>query len=158
MKNIFLKASLFYLILFTFSCSSETDYIEPTGLYFVKTKIDGVSTNFEDFTILVTNARQTAVITATNSNYKLVINLSNYTKVGEYDLATAQNSAILIDNQTPANTFSAYEGKLIITKVTDRGAKLGTALDGTFNFKAEDQNGTEKELTEGSLSLKVTEL
>ncbi|MNK09129.1 hypothetical protein D3C87_270790 [compost metagenome] len=154
MKNIFLKASLFCLILFTFSCKTDTSYLEPTGAYFLKAKVDGILKEYQIDSATVfapTGSTQTLSIQVKNGTTKLVINLSNYTGKGEYNL-TSLNFATLTDGQNPTNIFQAYEGRIIITDLTEKD-KGKTAIGGSFEFKAMDDNGTEKVFEEGSFSL-----
>jgi len=158
MRNIFLKANLFCLLLLTFSCAKETEYLDAGGqTSSLKVKIDGTLKEFQMATaaIMDLSPKKALQIMASNGTKDgLSIMLGDYTGAKTYNLTENGNIATFtLDAEKPLETtFFAEEGKVIITSAST------TTISGTFEFKAKNgANNSEKVFKEGTFVIKIAD-
>lgn len=149
------------------SCSSDSDGGSVNaGEGTITAKVDGTTVTSLD---LATFAYQTSVglqITGTNSAAKnLAIQILGFEGVGKYDMGGDNTRAVgtytEVDLNDPQNlnniwmapySENALDGVVDVTEVTD------THVKGTFSFKAQNEAGTVKNVTNGSFNIKITQM
>jgi len=112
--------------------------------------IDGASTGFTGEAVSITSPiGKLLTITTVSGDKRLVLSIIGYTGIGTYDIAK-DGTAVYMKDQTPAGSFYAESGTLVIT--SEESGKL----KGTFAFKGPNQNGTfttSVSVTNGSFDL-----
>jgi|GEM_PF-1191129 len=157
MRNIIAKTSLFCLLLFTFSCATDTIHLPAGAASSLKVKIDGSLTEFQSVTAVIMDVppkKVLQIIASKGTNQGLSIMLNDYQGKKTYDLNEDPSLvSFTLDNKRPLETtFMAEEGKVIIT------AASATSISGTFEFKAKNiSDDSEKIFKEGSFTITIAD-
>ncbi len=154
MRNIIAKASLFCLLLLTFSCAKKTEYIDPginTTHPSLKAKVNGKLVNCEMTSAALYNeSPKVMVIMGSKGTEIFSLDISDFKGVGTYSLNNGAATYVL-SSQGNLSSYSSTQGIVKITTSTDK------KITGTFEFKCiNDDDQSEKTISEGSFSLNVT--
>lgn len=153
MRNL-LKASLFCLILFTFSCVSETERLTVPVNSFIKAQVGGQSVEFNTATKAIYNVgdKKSIEINAQSNNGKMIgFVIDGFTGAGSYEITeTMLTTFNYVGNIEDFETyFLSTSGRITITTSTDN------LIAGKFEVVA--SNGTDNiNISNGEFAIDLT--
>ncbi len=155
MRNIIAKASLFCLLLLTFSCAKKTEYInaggDDTTHPSLKAKVNGKLVNCEMTTAALYNeSPKVMAIMGSKGTEIFSLDIKDFKGVGTYSLSNGA-ATYVVSSQGNMSSYTSTQGTIKISTSTDK------KITGTFEFKCvNDDDQSEKTISEGSFSVNVT--
>lgn len=148
------KVSLFCLILFTFSCTTETERLTAPVESFIKAQIGGQSVAFSTATKAIYNVgdKKTVEIIAYSGNGKMIgFTIDGFTGAGSYEITETMLTTFnyVGDIEDVGTYFLGTSGRITITSSNDH------LIVGKFEVVA--NNGTDDiNITNGDFSIDLT--
>ncbi|HUH26274.1 MAG TPA: DUF6252 family protein [Flavobacterium sp.] len=161
-----LSKILFLGLAFTVaSCSSDSEGGSVSaGEGTISAKVDGTTiTSIPQATFAYSTSVGLQITGTNNSAKNLAIQILTFDGVGKYNMGGNNSLAIgtytevdLNDPQNVNNVWMAPYNENMVDGFVDVTEVTATHVKGTFSFKAQNQTGTVKDITNGSFNIKIT--